>query len=72
MAIETLVFERTMFEISRPKNGRPSFALVEGYYAIINGSRQYPPMRCREARRFASDEGFSFVIAGEPVAVADR
>ena len=72
MAIKTLVFERTRMEVARPKNGPPAFAWVEGYYAVINGSRYYPPMRCREARRFASDEGFSFVISDDRLTVADR
>lgn len=70
--IKSLEFERTQMEAASQKNGRPAFAWVEGYYAIINGSRYYPPMRYREARRFASDNGFSFVIKQEPVAAIVR
>lgn len=46
-------FEETTIEVGMPKHGRPSYRWVPALFVVVDGRKLYPPMRIREARRFA-------------------
>lgn len=48
-------FEECRMEIGSPVRGRPSYRWVDALYVIVDGKKIYPPMRVREARRYAKE-----------------
>lgn len=50
-----ITFEETQIEVGTSVRGRPSYRWVRALYVIRDGVRIYPPMRVREARRFAKE-----------------
>ncbi len=48
-----ITFEPARFEVPTQRNGRPGYKWVDGLYVVVNGAKQYPPMRIREAKAFA-------------------
>lgn len=46
-----ITLEPTRMEIPQTKRGKPSYQWVDAYYIVSHGSKQYPPLRVREAMK---------------------
>ena len=62
----TATLVNTRMEVPSPRNGRPSYRWVDGCYVVRpDGTKEFPPVRIREAWSRCASEGWAFKVVSE-------
>lgn len=62
----TATLVNTRMEVPSPRNGRPAYRWVDGCYVVRpDGTKEFPPVRIREAWSRCASEGWAFKVVSE-------
>ncbi len=62
----TATLVNTRMEVPSPRNGRPSYRWVDACYVVRpDGTKEFPPVRIREAWSRCASEGWAFKVVSE-------
>lgn len=51
----SITFEETQIEVACMRRGRPTYRWAQALYVVVDGNKHFPPMRAREAKRYAKE-----------------